>query len=445
MEPRKTMATILAVDDAEDTLELLRRNLEGIGHRVHCARGVPEALELLGRRRVDLVITDLRMPGMSGLDLVRHVRANLRDTEILMITGFPSVGGAVEAMRSGAADYLSKPFTTAELREAVGRVLERQRARRALEGARAPEGPTLPDFVAGTETMRAVVSAILEHAAHGEPILIEGEPGTGRRTTALQIHWNGARAAGPFMGIDCALWPPERLREILRDADAPGAREGAHTPGWLWRSARGGTLLIHDAHALPADVQPELRRMLEEHAAAGVRGGATRPPVRWIFDSSVELGSAVARRSFLAPLHARIAARRIELPPLRERGDDVIDLIRHFASQASRQLGIALPMFTDRAIAVMWSYAWPGNLTELRDTVLRVVIAAGGRTVDAPDLPPHVRGRGDALDRTQLPLADVEAEHIRAVLAGTKGNRSHAARILGIDRKTLREKLRRMG
>jgi DNA-binding NtrC family response regulator len=216
---------VLAVDDSEDTLELISRHLQGTGVQVLLARGAAQAIEQLTQAQVDLVVTDLRMPGISGLDLVRHIRENFKDTEVLMITGFPSVEGAVEAMRWGAADYLPKPFTAGELRKAVSRALERLRTRRAVRAAESGRPVDLRDFVAGSDAMRPVLQAIRRQSGLDEPVLLEGEAGTGRRSIALAIHLAGPRTRENFVEVACSLYPPDRVTRVLlglRDRKAPG-------------------------------------------------------------------------------------------------------------------------------------------------------------------------------------------------------------------------------
>ncbi len=409
MIARDIRRTILVVDDSLDTLEVLRRNLEVAGYRVHCATGVPQAVQLLGKETVDVVVTDLKMPGVSGIELVRHVRENLRETEVLMITGYPSVEGAVAAMRTGAADYLPKPFTSAELLAAIGRAIDRIHARHSMQAPPAEipqEG--VPGMLGASEVMQSVFRAIREHAEGLLPVLIRGENGTGMRSVARVLHTVGPRPESLFVEIDCA------------------SRIGAFEP------RVSGTLYLADIDSLDRASQ---QKLLE--AMVGDSSG------RIVVSTSVDLAGMVERGVFDDRLHGKLSAVQIPLPPLRERGDDLLLLARHFAERAAMELGLSSPTFSDRTLEALQAYPWPGNVVELWWTIRRLVAAAKGETVELPDLPAPMRSSAQGPAAAFRSLADVEGAHIQEVLAAVNGNRTRAAEILGIDRKTLREKIKR--
>jgi len=418
----ETPARILVVDDSPSTLEVLRRNLMDGGHSVVTASGAADALALLSFTPVDLVLTDLKMPGLSGLDLVRHVRENLKETEIVVITGYATIGGAVEALRTGAEDYLAKPFTDEELREAVERALRKLRGRKA-ESAPAPA--SVPGLLGESEAIRRAGRAIERTAASEGGVLLGGEDGTGKELVARIIHHRSARAHGPFLSLYCRSVVAESLHEELL-----GARG---RPGLLARAA-GGTLFVADIEEVGAAVREKL-------ALLG-------PPAR-----STRKGKAASARLIAAtcwgtgpsrtnpPVSSELFEEAIWLPPLRERGEDVVILARHFARHYAAALGRAVPDLTDAVLDVFRSYPWPGNVRELRG-IVRDLVAAELTTVAVPDLPPRMRFSAFRDAGWNRSLADVEAEHVRRVLAAVDGNKTRAAEILGIDRKTLREKLR---
>lgn len=409
MSERDGRKSILVVDDSLDTLEVLRRNLEAANYLVQCATGVPQAVQILGKSAVDVVVTDLKMPGVSGIELVRHVRENLKDTEVLMITGYPSVEGAVAAMRTGAADYLPKPFTSAELLSAIGRALDRIRARRSMQGppAEVPE-ESIPELLGASQAMQLVIRAIREHAEGPLPVFVRGENGTGMRSVARALHRLGPLASAPFTELDCA------------------ALVGPFDP------RVEGTLYLADIDALDRESQSRLLELLS-HESRG----------RIVTSSSVDLAGMVDRGAFNDRLHARLSSVQIVLPPLRERDDDILLLARHFADRAAKELKLPCPTFSDRALEALQSYPWPGNVVELWWTIRRLVANTRGDTVEVPDLPAPMRSRSLGPGAALRSLADVEAAHIQEVLAAVNGNRTRAAEILGIDRKTLREKIKR--
>lgn len=415
-------ARILVVDDSPSTLEVLRRNLMDGGHSVVTASGAADALALLSFTPVDLVLTDLKMPGLSGLDLVRHVRENLKETEIVVITGYATIGGAVEALRTGAEDYLAKPFTDEELREAVERALRKLRGRKAES---APPPASVPGLLGESEAIRRAGRAIERTAASEGGVLLGGEDGTGKELVARIIHHRSARAHGPFLSLYCRSVVSESLHEELL-----GARG---RPGLLARAA-GGTLFVADIEEVGAAVREKLA-LLGPPARSTRKGKSTS--ARLI--AATCWGTGPSRMN--PPVSSELFEEAIWLPPLRDRGEDVVILARHFARHYAGALGRPVPDFTDPVLDVFRTYPWPGNVRELRG-VVRDLVAGELTSVSVPDLPPRMRFSAFRDSGWNRSLADVEAEHVRRVLAAVDGNKTRAAEILGIDRKTLREKLR---
>ncbi|MFO7676730.1 MAG: sigma-54 dependent transcriptional regulator [bacterium] len=440
--PESPPALILAVDDSESTLEVLRRNLEATGYRVLTATGVPEAIALLDEHAVDLVITDLKMPRVSGLDLVRHVRENARETEVMMITGYATVSGAVEAMKTGAGEYLSKPFTAEELRAAVGRSLAKLQLRRAgrpssIGVVLAPHG-----LIGDSPPMRQVFRAIEKAATASATVLITGESGTGKELVARAIHYSSSRSSAPLVPVNCG-GIPEGLLESELFGYVKGAFTGAsESRAGFFQTAEGGTIFLDEIGETSLAMQVKLLRVLQDREVCMV--GDTRPrkaDVRVIAATNKDLLTRVRKGAFREDLFFRLNVITIAVPPLRERVDDILLLARSFIERFSREYGRSAPRLTDAALAVLAGYAWPGNVRELENLVQRLIVMHEGDLIDVPDLPSHMRFAVAQPPDVTRTLAEVEAEYVRNVLSSVDGNKSRAAAILGIDRKTLRKKL----
>jgi DNA-binding NtrC family response regulator len=437
---------ILVVDDSVSTLKVLERNLTSEGYIVLSASSVPKAIELLESSPVELVVTDLRMPKVGGLDLIRHVRNNLPDTGVIMITGFASIGSAVSAMREGAEDYLPKPFTDEELLAAVRGVLEKVHLRRTANVA-AVEGAEPPHGMIGNSPVICRVYELVSRAANTDAtVLVSGESGTGKELVARAIHYGSARASAPFVPVNCAGIP-----DGLVESELFGHVKGAFTSATtnrlgLFAAADGGTIFLDEIGELAPATQAKLLRVLQEQEVQMVGADRARKvDVRVIAATNKDLAALVARGAYREDLFYRIHVVTIDLPPLRDRGEDVILLAQYFLGRISAQSGRPVPRLTDRLIEALSTYSWPGNVRELQNLLQRLTILTDGDELDVTHLPAAMRftvPRERGLDRT---LAEVEREHIEAVLASVAGNKTRAAEILGIDRKTLRECLKRFG
>ncbi len=435
--------SILVVDDAPDTLELIGRNLASNGYRVLTAPGVAEAVRILDRTPIDLVITDLKMPKVGGMDLVRHVQANFRDTEVMMITGYPTVEGAVTAMKSGCQEFLTKPFTDEELLSTVERVLDAARARRkANELSSAPPSPFC-GLIGESEAMRSVFRSIAKAAATDATVLITGESGTGKELAARAIHYSGARASAAFVPVNCG-GIPENLLESELFGYVKGAFTGAsESRAGFFQVADGGTVFLDEIGNTSVHMQAKLLRVLQDGEIQMV--GSARPKhvdIRILAATNKDLEALVKNELFREDLFFRLNVITVHMPPLREREDDVLLLAVHFAEKFAGELGRTPPRLADEVVQILKDYHWPGNVRELQNLVQRLTVMSEGDVIAAPDLPAMMRfsaSRGAGVNRS---LAEVEAEHIRNVLASTGGNKVRAAEILGIDRKTLREKLK---
>ncbi|MHC4698305.1 MAG: sigma-54-dependent transcriptional regulator [Planctomycetota bacterium] len=446
MASKPEKESILAVDDAPDTLELIERRLTAKGYRVFTATSVPEAIRILNGTPVDLVITDLKMPKVSGLDLVRHIRANFRDTEVMMITGYPTVEGAVTAVKTGSQEYLTKPFTDEELLAAVRRALDVLKTRREAKSAAAKPPSPFFGLLGESDAMRNVFQAISKAASSRATVLISGESGTGKELAARAIHYSGPWASAPFVPVNCG-GIPENLLESELFGYVKGAFTGAgESRAGLFQVADGGTIFLDEVGNTSVQMQARLLRVLQDGEIHMV--GSARPrnvDVRILAATNKDLHTLVKNELFREDLFFRLNVIAVSMPPLRERADDVLLLAVHFATKFAEELGRRPPRLPDEVVSVLINYHWPGNVRELQNLIQRLVVMTDGDVVEVPDLPAMMRfsaAQEAGLDRT---LADVEAEHIRNVLASTDGNKARAAEILGINRKTLREKLKAYG
>lgn len=443
MTENRASNSILVVDDAPDTLEVLRRNLMSKDYSVFVAASVPEAIKILDSTRIDLVITDLKMPKISGLDLIRHVRENLRDTEVMMITGYASIEGAVEAVRTGAEDYLAKPFTDKELFSAVENALEKLRLRRSSHPQEQAKQVSHHGLLGNSPAMQQVYDAVKRAASTSATVLISGESGTGKELVARAIHYASARASAPFVPINCGAIP-EGLLESELFGHVKGAFTGAtESRAGFFQTADGGTIFLDEISETSPSMQVKLLRVLQDKVVCMVGDTRSRQvDVRIVVATNKELAALVKSGQFREDLYFRLSVITIAIPPLRHRNDDILQLAHHFTAKFSEEMRKKIPQFSDKALDLLRKYDWPGNVRELENVIQRLVLMNDQGVIGAPDLPPNMRfsaSRGAGLDRR---LSEVEAEYIQNVLASVGGNKTKAAEILGIDRKTLREKLR---
>ena len=435
---------VLVVDDSTESVELIRRNLESVGYHVYAANSVQSAVTLLESMEVDLVITDLKMPGENGLELVRHVSDNFKGVGILVITGFPSIEGAIESIRIGAEEYLVKSFTDKELFAAVERVLQkiRRHVRKETQGA------FHEDFgiIGESEEMFKVYHAINKVRSTEATVLITGESGTGKELVARAIHYGGKTSKAPFVPVNCGGIPDSLLESELF-GHVKGAFTGAmETRAGFFQTADGGTIFLDEISNTSLAMQAKLLRVLQEKEFYMVGSKKShKVNVRVVAATNVDLMQLVKQNLFREDLYYRLNIISIELPPLRDRGDDIFLLVNFFLAKYVRELGKKPMKFTSRALKALKEYGWPGNVRELQNIVHRLVIMADEPVLDVPDLPDNFRFsamRSRGLDRR---LEDVEREYIMDVFAANARNISRTAERLGIDRKTLRERIRKYG
>lgn len=432
---------ILVVDDSPPTLEVIERNLSGEGYRVFTCSSVNDAVIFLGGNPIDLIITDYKMPKVSGLDLIRHVRENLDDVEIMMITGYPSIEGAVEAVKTGAENYLVKPFTDSELLTAVDRMIEKL-TRRRMAQTKAFKTETY-GIIGGSAAMRNVFTLIDKAASSSATVLISGESGTGKELVARAVHYSSRRASAPFVTVNCTAIP-DNLIESELFGHVKGAFTGARdSRAGFFQIADGGTIFLDEIGDASPNMQGKLLRVMEDKTIYMVGSSRARKiDTRLIGATNKELLSLVSKGAFREDLYYRLNVIVIPIPPLYERGNDILLLMNFFLKKFSTDLNRTVPVIEDDALQILTDYHWPGNVRELENLIQRLVIITEGDSITVADLPAPMKFCVSPQKGLHRTLADMEADHIRDVLASVGGNKTKAAQILDIDRKTLRKKMK---
>jgi DNA-binding NtrC family response regulator len=437
---------ILLVDDSPETLEMLERNLRSEGYNLLTATSVAEAINILDDIHIDLVITDYKMPKVSGMDLIRYVRENLRSTEVMMITGYATVEGAVDAIKAGAEEYLTKPFTDDELFSAVSRALDKLKLRLANQD-RLPETIGSQYGILGeSEAVMQVFKTISKAASTPATVLITGQSGTGKELVARAIHYSSKRGSAPFLPVNCG-GIPETLLESELFGYVKGSFTGAiESRAGFFQTADGGTIFLDEVSETSLAMQVKLLRVLQEKEICMI--GSNQPKkvnVRILAATNKNLLDLVRKGSFREDLYYRLNVISIEIPSLHDRREDIILLVKHFARKYSKEAEKTEPQFSHKALHILRNYSWPGNVRELENVIQSLVVMTDSEVIDVPDLPELMRYAGIRENGIQRTLMEVEAAHIRNVLASVGGNKTKAAQILGIDRKTLREKMKRLG
>jgi DNA-binding NtrC family response regulator len=459
------MANILYVDDEPAIGLVLRDSLERLGHHASGATNVPEALAVLEKGEIDLIISDYRMPGMSGLDFLELLRDTGRDIPLIMLTGHATIEHAVSAIKAGAVDYITKPVQADQLEHAVNQALELTRLKRENEALRREvmEIRAEREIVAKGAAMRRVLQTVSTAAPTRATVLLQGESGTGKELFARAIHDQSDRRDRAFVKLNCAAMP-EGLVESALFGHEKGAFTGAikRVEGAFER-AHGGTLLLDEITEMRLDLQSKLLRVLQEQEFERVGGTDTiSVDVRIIATTNRDIEQAVERGEFRRDLFYRLSVMPIRIPALRERPEDVPILAQHFAQRAAADLGREVSAIAPDAIALLQRYDWPGNVRELQHAVERAVIlshqsllsassfeairlAVSGRRTPTPGSSRGVESPApdSAVLLTTLNIDEAEAALIERALQTTGGNRTRAAELLGLTDRTLRNKLAR--
>jgi two-component system response regulator AtoC len=452
---------VLVAEDDRVARDLLSEILRGEGYEVEAVDDGAVAIERAqaGDGRYDLVVSDVRMERSGGLDVLAAFTAKAPSTPVILITAFGDVSGAMEAIQRGAYDYVSKPFNIEELRLTVARALERRRL--IAEQKTAPtEGkpPQLQDIVGKSAVMLDVYKLVARVAGSTATVLVEGESGTGKELVARSIHTHSPRANAPFVPVNCTA-----LTESLLESELFGHARGAFTGAvgakrGLFEAAHGGTLFLDEIGDMGPKMQAQLLRTLQDGEVRPVGGSESiRVDVRLVCATNKNLEEEVKAGRFREDLYFRINVVTVQLPPLRDRPEDIPSLVAHFLNKTARRERRELAAMSPEALRLLTAYSWPGNVRELENAIERAVAVAKGGVVLPSDLPPEVGGSaavgvpggvsvadgGIIADRPTL--GELERRYIQLVLAECAGNKKKAAEKLGIDRRTLYRALERGG
>ncbi len=468
-DPETPVATLLVADDDPGVRESLERTLAREGYNVVLAPDGQAALDRLQAGGIDLVLSDLKMPGMTGLELLPRAKAVAPEVDFIMLTAFGTVEEAVKAMKDGAADFLTKPFQRAQLIKVVRQALERRTLiaqNRALQqrlDALLGQG----SFIGVSPAFQTMMELVKKVADSSATILIQGESGSGKEGVARTIHQQSPRRDGPFVAVNCAALP-----ETLLESELFGYEKGAFTGAAGRREGRfeladGGTLFLDEVADLSPVTQPKILRVLQEGEFERVGGTKTiRVDVRIVTATNRDLAAMVREKRFREDLFYRLNVITINVPPLRDRRGDIPVLAQHFLRVYAAKNNRQDKGFSDDALGCLEAYAWPGNVRELENVVERAVVLARGARIEVSHLPESVADRSVTLVRESgqgrtaelpsgavapegvftirvgTPLAEVEQRLLEETLKLTKGNKTLAARLLGIDPKTVFRKLK---
>jgi two-component system response regulator HydG len=444
-------ATLLVADDDPGLRESLERTLTRAGYRVVLASDGRAGLEQLQGGGIDLVLTDLKMPGLTGSELLRAAKAIAPDVDVILLTAFGTVEQAVAAMKNGAYDFITKPFRGEQLLKLVAKALER----RALILQNRSLQEQLDDLrrkgqaIGGSPAFRRTMTLVTQVAHSAATVLIQGESGTGKELIASAIHERSQRRNGPFVAVNCAA-----LAETLLESELFGYERGAFTGAagrkeGRFEGADGGTLFLDEVADLSPVTQPKVLRILQQGEFERLGGTRTiRVDVRIVAATNQDLAQMVKEKRFREDLYYRLNVITINVPPLRERREDIRVLAHHFLRLYAAKNIRKLDGFTEEAMLKLEAYSWPGNVRELENVIERGVVLARGGLMDIGDLTPEIAGatplpEGVLTVRIGTPLAEVERRLLEETLRATKGNRTLTAKLLGIDPKTVYRKLGR--
>lgn len=436
---------ILIVDDNYDMLELLHRNLKAQNFHTYKASSVVEAIEILKLSSIDLLITDLQMPGINGIELIKYVQEHFPKIPKLVITGFPSVDSALEAVKSGALDYLAKPFTNDELKKSVQNLI----ANKHKDSENKTENIAIKNttqleyagIVGQSSEIVQLIDLIDRVKDNRATILIQGESGTGKELVARAIHFKGAFASKPFIAVNCGA-----ISENLLESELFGYVKGAFTgandtrPGYF-QAANGGTIFLDEIGTAPLNVQTRLLRVLQEKEVSMVGSQKVEKiELRIIAATNNDLYEMTNKGTFREDLYYRLNVVNIETPPLRQRKSDIKLLVHTFLKKYGNEYNKPSIVISDKVLAVLTRHSWPGNVRELENVIQRMIIMSGDK-IEMHDVPEYLKYPMPIEKDGLRSLKEIEKAHILKVLAAVDNNKTRAAEILQIDRKTLRQKI----
>jgi DNA-binding NtrC family response regulator len=448
---------VLVVDDHQPARESMADVLRQAGHRVACCSSAAEALQRVEREKYDCIITDLKMPGMNGVEFIVQLEQRQYGAQIVMVTAHASVTTAVEAMRHGAFDYIEKPFEVERLEHLVNQAIRHGRLTHGepaeADGASPPPDLACPTMVGSSRVMQALRAKIAQIAPTSETVLIVGESGTGKELVARSIHTASKRRDGPLVSLNCPV-----LSAHLMESELFGHEKGAFTGADAPRTGRfemanGGSILLDEVTEIDLPLQAKLLRVLQERSFERVGSSTTiRVDVRVLATTNRDLLSEVAAGQFREDLYYRLAVVPLVVPPLRERREDLPELIEHFLARCAARLEREPPPLEASAMQLLSEYHWPGNVRELENIMTRASVLAGSGPVCADELSrwllaDPVRQTEEDEDRVPvgMSLEEMERKLIEATLERFGGHREKTAKALGIGVRTLTGKLRQYG
>lgn len=435
-------ANILIVDDDYDMLELVQRQLQEQQFHSYKAPSVVEAINILKYNAVDLIITDLQMPGIGGMELIKYVEEHYPTVPKLVITGYPSIDGALSAMKSGALDYLVKPFTAEELKNSVEKSLPKKSLEDKNKSSQINKIGVYAGIVGHSKKIEQLIDLIERVKNNRATVLIQGESGTGKELVARAIHYKGSFAANPFIAVNCGAIPEELLESELF-----GYKKGAFTGAnenrqGFFQAAAGGTIFLDEIGTAPLTVQTRLLRVLQEKEVRRIgEQKAQKIEIRIIAATNSDLHQMVQKGSFREDLYYRLNVVNIETPPLRDHKSDIPFLAKNFLRKYAAEYAKPKIQFTEKALELLERYSWPGNVRELENVIQRAIIMSE-QQIDIGELPDYLKYPTPRTITTSKSLQEVEKEHIMKIMASVNNNKTKAAEILQIDRKTLRKKLK---
>ncbi|MCX6589135.1 MAG: sigma-54 dependent transcriptional regulator [Acidobacteria bacterium] len=447
--------SILLVEDDVSLRRIMQLRLEAGPYRVTCVASAEEAIAAVERQPFHLIVSDLMMPGLSGLDLLKRIKADAPNTPVILLTAYGSVESAVDAMKSGAFDYLTKPVESTDLLMTVARALETQRLREEVQTLRSSVSAKygFENIIGRSPNLLYVLDVAGRAAQSDSTVLINGETGTGKELLAKAIHFNSPRRDQPFVAINCGAIPRELLESELF-GHIKGSFTGAiaHKKGRI-EMAHGGTLFLDEIGEMPPELQVKLLRVIQEREIEKL--GATEPTrvdVRLVAATHRNLSAMIEDGTFREDLYYRLAVIPLELPPLRERPDDIPDLVNFFFDRAKQRVNRPNLTFPPSLLPYFQGYRWPGNIRELENILERIAVLARSNEVTFADLPPKLAAVGAAptalqldLPTTGISLENVEKELILKALEKCDWNQTHAAKYLDISRKTLIYRMEKHG
>ncbi|MCK5583280.1 MAG: sigma-54-dependent Fis family transcriptional regulator [Elusimicrobiales bacterium] len=438
--PNQKKETILVVDDSSDTRELIKRNLKSKKYTVFTASSAQNAVSILANTSIDLLITDLKMPKVDGLSLIRHVKENFKNIAIMMITGYATIPGAVQAIKAGSEEFLAKPFTDEELFTTVARILKNLKFRR--RSGEKQKKLDMAGLIGESACMQSVYSKIIKSASSSATVLITGESGTGKELVARAVHYNSSRMSCAFIPVHCAGIPQELIESELFGHLKGSFTNAYETRAGFFQTADEGTIFLDEIAETPLSMQVKLLRVLQDKEIYMVGSRKSQKiNTRIVAATNKVLSTAIENGTFREDLYFRLNVINIKLPPLRDRGDDIFLLINHFTEKFAKELGKPAVKFSDKALNILRNYNWPGNVRELENIINQIVVMNDSGKVDTVDLPSLLHFSAFSKNNPKKNLQEVISEHVLQVLENVAGNKSKASKILGIDRKTLRKHL----